>query len=141
MLLLLKSATSGGAAASYPLDDDGTLAAAFGFGWLETDAPAYNNADYTYLAPATGNSAIALPTAANAWTSQAHAVRRVGAGDVKDKKPPRWQPGVRTPGGQGPSKAVRQPTTRWMTPPAGGVALQLRSARKAPWRGCRGWSK
>jgi hypothetical protein len=72
MLLLLKSATSGGAgAASYPLDDDGTLAAAFGFGWLETDAPDYHNADYTYLAPATGNLAAALPTAANAWTSQA----------------------------------------------------------------------
>lgn len=41
-------------------------------------------------------------------------------------------------GGQGPSKAVRQPTTRWMTSTAGGVALQWRSARKAPWRGCKG---
>ena len=38
----------------------------------------------------------------------------------------------------GPSKAVRQPTTRWMTSTAGGVALQWRSARKAPWRGGKG---
>ena len=41
-------------------------------------------------------------------------------------------------GFQGPSKAVRQSTTRWMTSTAGGVALQWRSARKAPWRGCKG---
>lgn len=41
-------------------------------------------------------------------------------------------------GVQGPSKAVRQPTTRWMTSTAGGVALQLRSARKAPSRGWKG---
>jgi len=72
MLLLFSGASgSGPAAAQYPLDDDGTLAAAFGFGWLETDAPDYWNADYTYLAPATGNLAAALPTAANAWASQA----------------------------------------------------------------------
>ena len=38
----------------------------------------------------------------------------------------------------GPSKAVRQSTTRWMTSTAGGVALQWRSARKAPWRGWKG---
>lgn len=71
LLLFTGGSGSGPAAASYPLDDDGTLAAAFGFGWLETDAPDYWNADYTYLAPATGNLAAALPTAANAWTSQA----------------------------------------------------------------------
>ena len=41
-------------------------------------------------------------------------------------------------GVQGPSKAVRQSTTRWMTSTAGGVALQWRSARKAPWRGGKG---
>lgn len=71
LLLFTGGSGSGPAVASYPLDDDGTLAAAFGLGWLETDATAYNNADYTYTGAATGNSVVALPTAANAWTSQA----------------------------------------------------------------------
>ncbi len=39
---------------------------------------------------------------------------------------------------RGLQRPIRRPTTRWMTSTAGGVALQWRSARKAPWRGCKG---
>jgi len=67
------SSQAGGApvAAGYPLNDDGTLAASLGFGWLETDATAYNNADYTYTGAATGDAVIGLPTTANWLASQA----------------------------------------------------------------------
>lgn len=56
---------------NYPLADNGSLAAAFGFGWLPTDAPDYTDGDYTYQAPATGNTAVALPSSATALTTQA----------------------------------------------------------------------
>jgi hypothetical protein len=56
---------------AYPLDDDGTVAAQFGVGWLETDAPDYTSADYTYTGAATGGRVIATPAAANIFTSQA----------------------------------------------------------------------
>lgn len=65
--------------ATYPLNDDGTLAAAFGFAWLETNAPLYRQADYTYTGAATGGTAVGLPTAANAWAGQAVTV---GAGTI-----------------------------------------------------------
>ena len=58
----------------YPLDDDGTLAAAFGRGWAPTNSPRYVRADYTYQAPATGNAAIAAPKLANIFTTQAGVV-------------------------------------------------------------------
>lgn len=57
--------------ASYPLNDDGTLAAEFGLGWMQTNAPDYRTADYTYTGAQAGGTAVALPTAANAFASQA----------------------------------------------------------------------
>ena len=41
--------SSGGGLAAYPLDDDGTVAAALGYGLAATNAPAYLRADYTYV--------------------------------------------------------------------------------------------
>lgn len=55
----------------YPLNDDGTVAALFGVGWLETDAPDYTSADYTYTGAATGGTVTATPTQANIFASQA----------------------------------------------------------------------
>lgn len=52
----------------YPLNDDGTVAASFGVGWLETDAPDYTSADYTYTENATGALALALPNSANVFS-------------------------------------------------------------------------
>ena len=56
---------------AYPLNDDGTVAASFGVGWLETDAPAYTSADYTYTGAATGGQVVATPSAANVFGPQA----------------------------------------------------------------------
>ena len=56
---------------AYPLNDDGTVAASFGVGWLETDAPDYTSADYTYTGAATGGAVFATPSSANLLTSQA----------------------------------------------------------------------
>jgi hypothetical protein len=56
---------------AYPLDDNGTVAALFGVGWLETDAPDYTSADYTYTGAATGGVVVATPTLANLYGSQA----------------------------------------------------------------------
>ncbi len=63
----------------YPLDDDGTLATAFGFAHAETTAPDYLQADYTYTGTADGGTAVALPQAANWLTDQAIVV---GAGTI-----------------------------------------------------------
>jgi hypothetical protein len=63
----------------YPLDDDGTAAAAFGISAALTNAPDYLRADYTYASPATGNFAVSLPTIANVFGSQAITV---GAGNI-----------------------------------------------------------
>ncbi len=64
----------------------------------------------------------------------------VGAGDGKDRKPPALAARCGGLRGQGPSKAVRQPTTRWMTSTAGGWRCNGAVARKAPWRGWRSWA-
>lgn len=64
---------------AYPLDDDGTVAALVGNAWLETNAPDYLQADYTYASPATGSNAIAAPTEVNWLGTQAI---MVGAGKV-----------------------------------------------------------
>ena len=64
--------------ASYPLNDDGTFAAQFGISVWPTDAPAFMRAAHTYTGAA-GGSAIAGPTLANAYGSQAVTV---GAGKI-----------------------------------------------------------
>jgi len=56
---------------NYPLADNGTLAASFGFGRLPTDAPNYTDGDYTYTGAQTGGTALALPAGATAFTTQA----------------------------------------------------------------------
>lgn len=56
---------------NYPLADNGSLAASFGFGWLPTAAPDYTDGSYTYQSPATGNTAVGLPSGATALTTQA----------------------------------------------------------------------
>jgi len=56
---------------AYPLDDNGSLAGAFGYARMATNAPGYVHADYTYAAPATGGTAVALPAGANWLTTQA----------------------------------------------------------------------
>ena len=48
------------AACAYALDDDGTLAALFGFAHLPTDAPAYQSYSYVLTGSATGGTAVAL---------------------------------------------------------------------------------
>lgn len=58
-------------AIGYPLNDDGTVAAAFGYGAMPTNAPAYLRADYTYTDAATGGSVVATPAAAAVFASQA----------------------------------------------------------------------
>lgn len=71
MSLLAAVCQLGAGGCAYPLDDDGTLAAMFGFGHAPTNAPDYQQSDYTYVSPATGNAAYGLPAAENAFASQA----------------------------------------------------------------------
>lgn len=66
-------------AQEYPLDDDGTAAAAFGYGHAATNAPAYLRADYTYTDATAGGTAVATPTLAAMFAGQAVTV---GAGQV-----------------------------------------------------------
>lgn len=55
----------------YLLNDDGTLAAQFGFAHAASNAPDYHRVDYTYASPSTGNAALSLPSAANVFGSHA----------------------------------------------------------------------
>ena len=55
----------------YPLDDDGTVAANVGASWLETNAPDYLQADYTYAGPASPANVLAAPDAASVFGDQA----------------------------------------------------------------------
>lgn len=71
LLLFTGGSGSGPAAASYPLNDDGTLAAQFGFSHLATDAPAYNNADFAFTDAGASPGTCALPTQTNAFGIQA----------------------------------------------------------------------
>lgn len=64
---------------AYPLDDDGTVAAAFGYSHAPTNAPDYLRADYTYTDAATGGTSIAAPALANLFGAQAITV---GAGSI-----------------------------------------------------------
>ena len=61
--------SSGGGLAAYPLDDDGTVAAALGYGLAATNAPAYLRADYTYVDM--GSTVVAAPATPNALGLQA----------------------------------------------------------------------
>ena len=58
-------------AGTYPLSDDGTLAAAYGYGHIEATAPDYLVAPYEYSGVAAGGTAFALPSTNNAFVSQA----------------------------------------------------------------------
>lgn len=58
----------------YPLDDDGTLAALFGFGTLTMTAPEYNEGEHVYTGTTTGGTALGLPAADNYLTDQAFVV-------------------------------------------------------------------
>jgi len=71
--------SSGPISCAYPLDDDGTLSAAFGFGHAAANAPDYRRVDYIYQSPAVGGGAFALPNSANAFGSQAISI---GSGKV-----------------------------------------------------------
>ena len=79
-MAITNNSTQTAPSGAYVLDDDGTIAASFGYGAMPATAPAYRVVDYTTVGGATGNAAIASSIAPFTTGLVAPAAGKVGFG-------------------------------------------------------------